>query len=63
MNGDGAVNITDVTYLNNLLSKGDPSVADYPSGDIDGNGVINITDVTMLINQAMMARSSLKLAD
>ena len=63
VNGDGAVNITDVTYLNNLLSKGDPSVAEYPSGDIDGNGVINITDVTMLINQAMMARSSLKLAD
>ena len=56
VNGDGNVNITDVTYLNNLLSKGDPSVADYPSGDIDGNGVINITDVTMLINQAMMAR-------
>ncbi|MBQ3364019.1 MAG: BspA family leucine-rich repeat surface protein [Muribaculaceae bacterium] len=56
VNGDGAVNITDVTYLNNLLSKGDPSVSDYPSGDIDGNGVINITDVTMLINKAMMAR-------
>ena len=56
VNGDGNVNITDVTVLNNMLSNGDPSADDYPASDIDGNGVINITDVTMLINKALMAR-------
>ena len=56
VNGDGNVNITDVTVLNNLLSTSDPTVDDYPASDIDGNGVINITDVTMLINKALMAK-------
>ena len=55
VNGDGQVNITDVTVLTNLLlsSAAEISAADLPAADIDGNGTVNITDVTQLINIVM----------
>lgn len=53
VNGDGTVNITDVTILVNMLATGNPSANEHPAADLDASGVINITDVTMLINQVM----------
>ena len=41
---DGAVNISDVTYLIDNLLKG------VPEGDVDQDGLVNISDVTGLID-------------
>ena len=50
VNGDGVVNITDVTLLINLLmTEGEMP----PAADFNGNGVTDITDVTQLINYLM----------
>ena len=57
VNGDGVVNVNDVTYLQNWLMGGGPappyfapclSYRYYPAGDVDGNGVINFSDLTYL---------------
>lgn len=53
VNGDGIVNITDVTTLIQLLLTGEPTVADYPAADVDGDGNVNITDVTNLLTQLL----------
>ena len=50
VDGDGNVNITDVTRLIDLLLNGNTSVEDHPGADVDGDGNINITDVTKLID-------------
>ena len=47
VNGDGAVNITDVTGLIDLLLSGEELPAYI---DVNGDGVVNITDVTGLID-------------
>ena len=49
-NGDGKVNITDVTTIINYLLSGDGSAIDLSAADVDGNGTVKITDVTELIN-------------
>ena len=47
MDGDGKVNIDDVTSLINGMLGGDA----LPNGaDMDGDGRVNINDVTALIN-------------
>ena len=48
VNGDGNVNISDVTALINLLltKQGQSN----PAADVNGNGEVNINDVTALIN-------------
>ena len=52
VNGDGTVNVTDVTFLINLLmSESEPT----PNSDVNGDGTINVTDVTFLINLLMSA--------
>ena len=51
MNGDGSVNISDVTALINLVMSSDPN--SNPAGDVSGDGNVNISDVTMLINMLM----------
>ena len=48
VNGDGAVNVTDVTTLVNMILNVIPK--DLERGDIDGNGAINVSDVTALVN-------------
>ena len=53
VNGDGVVNITDVTTLIQMLLTGAPSASAYPAADMNGDGNINITDVTTLITQVM----------
>lgn len=47
VDGDGAVNIADVTALIDCLLSGVPTVG---NGDIDGDGTVNIADVTALID-------------
>ncbi len=49
-NGDGEVNITDITYVLDKIN-GKPS-ADFveSSADVNGDGEINITDVTMILD-------------
>ena len=51
-NGDGVINILDVTYLINYLYKGGPAPIPYAicSGDANCDCIVNILDVTYLIN-------------
>ena len=48
VNGDGRVNVTDVTTLVNMILDIVPK--DEVRADVDGNGKINVSDVTALIN-------------
>jgi hypothetical protein len=48
VNGDGKVNVTDVTTLVNMILS--VIEKDMVKGDINGDGKINVTDVTALIN-------------
>ena len=48
VNGDGKVNVSDVTALVNMILG--LSQKNEFTADIDGNGVVNVSDVTALIN-------------
>ena len=48
VNGDGVVNVSDVTALVNRIL-GDPTYSDTVC-DINGDGVVNVSDVTALVN-------------
>ena len=50
VNGDGYVNISDVTALINYLLSGDTSAVALEATDCDENGIVTIGDVTALIN-------------
>ena len=54
INGDGTVNITDVTLLINYVLS-ESSTINIAYSDINGDGAINITDVTLLINIVLNA--------
>ena len=54
VNGDGNINVTDVTMLINAAITSDYSAIILANSDCDGNGVINVTDVTMLITRVMV---------
>ena len=49
-NGDGLVNITDVTLLISALLSDNLSGINQQNADMDDNGTLNITDATMIIN-------------
>ena len=53
VNGDGEVNISDVTLLINAVLNDDFSPINQANSDMDGNGVINVSDVTALIAVVM----------
>ena len=53
VNGDGQVNITDVTMLINAVMNENFNGIYMRNADIDSSGGHNITDVTMLINMVM----------
>ena len=55
VNGDGLVNITDVTMLISALMNDDFSSIITDNADLNNDQAINITDVTMLINMVMSA--------
>ncbi len=50
VNGDGKINIADVTALINFLLSQDPSGIDVDAADCNVDGTVNISDVTELIS-------------
>lgn len=48
VNGDGKVNVSDVTALINMILGGIPK--DMERADVNGDGIINVSDVTALVN-------------
>ena len=48
VNGDGSVNVSDVTTLVNMILGVIPQ--NQTAGDINGDGSVNVTDVTALVN-------------
>lgn len=61
VNGDGNVNISDVTTLINYLLNGDPTGVNLQAADVNLDGSINISDVTSLINMLLNGSSSMSL--
>ena len=53
VNGDGTVNVTDITDLINAVLNEDYSSIVFANADMDSNGIINVTDVTKLVNQVL----------
>lgn len=53
VDGDGRINIDDLTALINYLLNGDVTGINMDNADVDGNGHINIDDVTALINNLL----------
>ena len=53
VSGDGIVNISDVTVLNNAVMNEDFSGITTSNADMNNDGIINITDVTLLISYLM----------
>ena len=51
LNGDGLVNVTDVTMLITMAMN--ETGNDNAAADLNGDGIINVTDVTMLITLAL----------
>jgi len=49
-NGDGAINILDITYLINYLYRGGPAPDPLGKADVNSDGTVNILDITYLIN-------------
>jgi hypothetical protein len=50
VNGDGVVNITDVTALINYLLNNDAAGIDLDTADCNNDKIVNISDLTTLIN-------------
>ena len=50
VNGDGYVNVADVTALISLVLGGNATAASHPAADVNEDGVVNIGDVTTLIS-------------
>ena len=53
VNGDGKINITDVTLLITSVLNDDVTWINLETADMNGDGMINITDVTLVIAVAM----------
>ena len=53
VNGDGEVNIADVTALITKVLKGNTNASDCPAGDLNGDDTLNIADVTSLITKVL----------
>ena len=49
-NGNGKINMLDITYIINYLYKGGSPSPCRAEGDVDGNGITNMLDVMYLIN-------------
>ena len=50
VNGSGTMNISDATFLIDLLFRGGPEPGCPEHGDVNGSGGINVSDVTYLID-------------
>ena len=53
VNGDGSVNISDVTTLIDYLLNGDASAINLVNADVTGEGQVTIADVTALIDMLL----------
>ena len=53
VNGDGFVNVSDVTALISIVLGGHVNASDCPAGDMNGDGNLNVTDVTALISRVL----------
>ena len=53
INGDGMINIADVTSLVGYLLSGNTASLDLAIADLDGDGVIGVGDITALINYVL----------
>jgi hypothetical protein len=53
VNGDGSINISDVTDLIDYLLTSDASSISLSGADTNQDGVINISDVTALIDHLL----------
>lgn len=58
VNGDGLINISDVTTLINYEVNGGGDIIEL-AADMNGDGIINITDVTNLINYVLNGTRSM----
>ena len=58
VNGDGAVNISDVTALINYLLTKDPSTIVIEAADLNGDQNVNISDATALINRLLTGQAT-----
>lgn len=54
LNGDGSINVTDVTLLISMLINNEE--IDPAFGDVNGDGLVNVTDVTYIINIVIQSR-------
>jgi hypothetical protein len=50
LNGDGTVNVADLTYLVDYLFGGGPAPCIEEAGDVDGNCTTNVADIGYLVN-------------
>lgn len=53
IDGDGKLNVKDVTDLIDLILAGKANIIDYPAADVNRDGNINIADVTALIDKLL----------
>lgn len=53
VNGDGSVDVTDVTVLITKVLGGEPAEFIQEVADVDDNGVLDVTDVTVLISKIL----------
>lgn len=53
INGDGGINITDVTSMVDYILSHSCQAKDIWNADLNGDGDINISDVTLLVNQIL----------
>ena len=58
VNGDGAINISDVTALINYLLTKDPSTIVMEAADLNGDQNVNISDATALINRLLTGQAT-----
>ena len=56
VNGDGSVNISDVTALIDYLLSGNPSGVNVTAADCNQDSSVNISDVTALIDYLLSGR-------
>ena len=56
VNGDGSVNISDVTALIDYLLSGNPSGVSVTAADCNQDSSVNISDVTSLIDYLLSGR-------
>ena len=53
IDGDGEMNIKDVTDLIDMLLAGTINIENYPAADVNGDGSIDVADVTTLIDMLL----------